>query len=67
MSLPSDLDLTTFRSPSALTNADTQHQIMHFLKQVQNMHEKVQRGQTQIGPIRIGWHCGVSQDFFLPG
>jgi hypothetical protein len=64
MSLPSDLDLTTFRSPSALTNADTQHQIMHFLKQVQNMHEKVQRGQTQIGPIRIGWHCGVSQDFF---
>lgn len=64
MSLPSDLDLTTFRSPSALTNSDTRLQIMQFLKHVQNMHQKIQRGQTQISPLRIGWHCGVSQDFF---
>lgn len=42
MSEITDIDLSTFRSPSSLSNRNTQMQLLKFVDQINNIRRKLQ-------------------------
>lgn len=62
MSLPTDVDLCTIRLPDKITDRGTQTKLVDFALAIDNMRRKLHAGLTDLGSVKIGWHCGVETD-----
>lgn len=63
MQIPTDNDLSTFRSPSSISNSNTQQKLLMFVNQINDIRIKLQEGKTSIGGIKITWNCGIVRNY----